>query len=85
MYFPMFERGYGFGALLIRAAGDPNSLSLPVQKEMRRLDADLPAVTVRTMDEVASLPTSQSRFGLTLIALLEERRWYWLRWVCTGS
>jgi predicted permease len=69
MYFPLLEGGYGFAALVIRAAGDPNSLSLPVQKEMRRLDADLPAVTVRTMVEVASLQTTQSRFGLTLIAL----------------
>jgi predicted permease len=69
MYFPLFEGGYGFAAVVIRAAGDPNSLSLPVQKEMRRIDADLPAVTVRTMDEVASLQTSQTRFGLTLIAL----------------
>jgi putative ABC transport system permease protein len=69
MYFPLLEGGYGYASLVIRAAGDPNSLSLPVQKEMRRLDADLPAVTVRTMDEVASLQTTQSRFGLTLIAL----------------
>src|SRR5260370_6330789 len=36
---------------------------------MRGLDPDLPAVTVRTMDEMASLQTSQSRFGLTLITL----------------
>jgi putative ABC transport system permease protein len=70
MYFPLLEGGYtDFAALVIRAAGDPNSLSLPVQKEMRSLDPDLPAVTVRTMDEVASLQTSQSRFGLTLITL----------------
>jgi predicted permease len=69
MYFPLFEGNYSFAAVVIRAAGDPNSLSLPVQKEMRRIDADLPAVTVRTMDEVASLQTSQTRFGLTLIAL----------------
>ncbi len=69
MYFPLLEGGYGFAALVIRAATDPNSLSLPVQKEMRLLDTDLPAVTVRTMDEVASIQTSQTRFGFTLIAL----------------
>jgi putative ABC transport system permease protein len=70
MYFPLLEGGpTDFASLVIRAAGDPNSLSLPVQREMRSLDPDLPAVTVRTMDEVASLQMSQSRFGLTLIAL----------------
>jgi predicted permease len=69
MYFPLLEGGYGFAALVIRAETDPNSLSLPIQKEMRALDADLPAVTVRTMDEMASLQTSQTRFGFTLIAL----------------
>src|ERR1700684_4086508 len=36
---------------------------------MRNMDSDLPAVTVKTMDEVASLQTSQTRFGFTLIAL----------------
>lgn len=69
MYFPLLEGGWGFAALVVRAAGDPNTLSLPIQKEMRQLDADLPAVTVRTMDQIASLQTTQTRFGLTLIAL----------------
>lgn len=69
MYFPLLEGGYNFAALVVRAAADPNALSLPVQKEIRLLDADLPAVTVRTMDQMASLQTSQTRFGFTLIAL----------------
>jgi len=69
MYFPLLEGGYTFAALVIRAAVDPDSLSLPIQREMRILDPDLPAVTVRTMDEVAALQTSQSRFAFTLIAL----------------
>ena len=69
MYFPLFEGGEASAALVIRAAGDPNTLSLPIQKEMRSLDADLPAITVRTMDEVASLQTTQTRFGFTLVAL----------------
>jgi predicted lysophospholipase L1 biosynthesis ABC-type transport system permease subunit len=69
MYFPLLEGGPQFAAMVIRAQSDPNLLSLPIQKEMRRLDPDLPAVTVRTMDEVASLQTSQTRFALTLIGL----------------
>jgi putative ABC transport system permease protein len=69
MYFPLLEGAYTFAALVVRAAADPDSLSLPIQREMRRLDPDLPAVTVKTMDEMAALQTSQSRFGFTLIAL----------------
>ena len=69
MYFPLYEGGDGTAALVIRASGDPNNLSLPIQKEMRSLDGDLPAITVKTMDEVASLQTAQTRFGFTLIAL----------------
>jgi predicted permease len=69
MYFPVLEGGFNFAALVVRTKGDPNTLSLPIQKEMRNMDSDLPAVTVKTMDEVASLQTSQTRFGFTLIAL----------------
>ena len=69
MYFPAFEAEISLATLMVRASGDPNLLSLPVQKEMRRLDPDLPAVTVRTMDEIMWGGTRQNRFGLTLIAV----------------
>jgi predicted permease len=69
MYFPLFRGGYSFATLMVRAAADPNLISLPVQKEMRALDPDLPAVTVKTMDEMMWGATQQNRFGLTLIAL----------------
>jgi len=36
---------------------------------MRRLDPDLPAVTVKTIDEMMWGGTQQNRFGLTLIAI----------------
>jgi len=69
MYFPLFAGDTPYATLMVRAAGDPNLLSLPVQKQMRAMDADLPAVTVKTMDEVLWGSTQQNRFGLTLIAL----------------
>ena len=47
MYFPLFKGTYSFATLMIRASRDPNLLSLPIQNEMRILDSDLPAVTVR--------------------------------------
>jgi predicted permease len=69
MYFPILEGNFNFATLTVRASGDPNLLSLPIQKEMRRMDADLPAVTVKTMDDLIGGATSQNRFGLMLIAL----------------
>ena len=69
MYFPVLEGGFNFATLVVRTTGDPNTLALPIQKEMSNMDADLPAVTVKTMEEVASLQTSQTRFGFTLITL----------------
>jgi len=69
MYFPIYRGNYNFAALMVRAEKDPNLLSLPVQKLMRGLDSDLPAVTVRTMDEMLWGATQSSRFNLTLIGL----------------
>lgn len=69
MYFPAFRGGFGSSTLMVRAQGDPNLLSLPIQKLMRGLAPDLPAVTVKTMDEMMTGAMQQNRFGLTLIAL----------------
>ena len=69
MYFPILRGKVDFATLVVRATGDPDLLSVPVQKEMRGLDSELPAVTVKTMDDMIGSATSQNRFGLTLIAL----------------
>jgi predicted permease len=69
MYFPILRGKSNFATLMVRASGDPDLLSLPVQKELRGLDSELPAVTVKTMDDMIGSATSQNRFGLTLIAL----------------
>ncbi|HWC96857.1 MAG TPA: ABC transporter permease [Candidatus Sulfopaludibacter sp.] len=69
MYFPIYHGTVTYASLLVRATGDPNSLSLPVQKQMRGIDPDLPAITVRTMDERMWGSTEQNRFGLILIAV----------------
>ena len=69
MYFPLYRGDHTYATLMLRASGDPNLLSLPVQKTMRALAPDLPAVTVKTMEAMMDGATSQHRFGLTLIAL----------------
>ncbi len=69
IYFPIYRGDVQFAALMVRASGDPNRLALPVQKEMRAIDPELPAVTVKTVDEMVWGATQQNRFGLTLIGL----------------
>ncbi len=69
MYFPLYGGDFNWGTLMIRATGDPNLLSLPVQKTMRGLIANMPAVTVKTTEEMMAGATQSNRFGLTLIGL----------------
>jgi predicted permease len=69
MYMPLYDGTFRFATLMVRTQGDPNLLSLPIQKIMRGLAADLPAVTVKTVDEMMEGAAGQNRFGLTLIAL----------------
>jgi predicted permease len=69
MYWPLLEGNFGYAALAVRTAGDPNALALPIQKEVSRIDPDLPVVSVLTMEQVLSKGTSERRFSLTLLAL----------------
>ena len=69
MYFPALNGHNGFGSLVVRTATDPHSLALPVQKEISRIDPDLPAIDIATMDELAAGATRQKGFGLTLLGL----------------
>lgn len=69
MYLPLSQGTFDFATLMVRAAGDPGLLSLPLQKIMRELLPDLPAVTVKTVNEMMDGAARQNRFGLTLVAL----------------
>jgi predicted permease len=69
MYSPLFRGSASNTTLVVRTAGDPASLAIPIQKELGRLDSDLPAISVRTMDQIAEGGTGQRRFGLTLLTL----------------
>jgi len=69
MYRALFEGNFNFAALAVRTAGNPNALALPIQKEISRIDPDLPVVSVLTMQEVLSKGTSQRRSSLMLLGL----------------
>src|SRR6266568_1200579 len=69
MYWPLFEGGFGFAGLVVRTAGNPNAMALPIQKEVSRIDPDLPVVSVLTIEEVLSKGTAQRRSSLMLLGL----------------
>ncbi len=69
MYIPYAEGIDRRATIVVRTSGDPNLMSLPVQKVMREIDTDLPAVTVQTIDDLREGGTQQSRFGLSLVGL----------------
>jgi predicted permease len=71
MYFPQFSGSAGSNVitLVVRTQGDPNALAMPVQRELSRLDPQMPATAVRTMEEIADNAVKQRRFTLVLLSL----------------
>ena len=71
MYFPQFSGSAGSNVitLVVRTQGDPNALAMPVQRELSRLDPQMPATAVRTMEEIADNAVKQRRFALVLLSL----------------
>jgi predicted permease len=53
---------------VVRTRGNPNSLSSPIQAELRQASG-LPVSDVRTMDEVVSRSTSRQRFNMLLMTV----------------
>jgi putative ABC transport system permease protein len=69
MYLPLLKGAFNMAALVVRTAIDPNGLALPIQREVARLDSDLPVANVLTMEQVLARGYSQRTFSLTLISL----------------
>jgi predicted permease len=69
MYVPLLSGEFSYGTIVVRTALDPNALALPIQKEVSRLDPDLPVIDVLTTDELLSQAASPRRFGLTLLVV----------------
>ena len=53
--------------IVVKTRTDPLALVAAVRSEIRKLDAQLPAAQVRTMDEVVASSVSDRRLNLTLI------------------
>lgn len=68
MYFPLLAgKANEGGALAVRAEGDPEVVSIPVQKQIAALDPELPVTDVLTLPQVVGDSLSNQSFSATLV------------------
>jgi predicted permease len=70
MYFPILSgvpANTSFGTLMIRTAGDPLTMSMPIQKIFAGLDPSLPVSNVLTLEQVVGQSTSSASLGASLL------------------
>lgn len=70
MYFPIYSNhpdNTTYATLMVRTAGDPLSLALPIQKILAALDPSLPASHVLTLPQVVGQSTTTASFSAALL------------------
>ncbi len=68
MYFPIDSGTYRDAALVVRAARDPESLALPIQKTIQQMDHDLAVSDVLTRNQIINQSSVDANFEATLLA-----------------
>lgn len=68
MYVPIDNGMDGSAALVVRAARDPESLALPIQKVIQQMDRELAVSDVLTMNQIINKSSLDANFEATLLA-----------------
>jgi putative ABC transport system permease protein len=68
-YLPHPQRPYRGMILVVRGAQEPGSLTSAIRAEIRRIDPDLPAANVRTLEQVTSDSIAPRRLSAVLIGV----------------
>jgi predicted permease len=68
-YLPHGQNSYRGMILTVRSSQDPRALTSAIRNEIRRLDPELPAANVRTLEEVASESIAPRRLSVTLLGV----------------
>ena len=68
-YLPHPQNAYRGMILAVRSAQDPRALTSAIRTQLRRLDSELPAANVRTLEEVASESIAPRRLSVTLLGV----------------
>jgi predicted permease len=69
MYFPVLHDYNGRGTLIVRTAGDPNTLASAVRTQVAALDKNLPVYDVQTMREHVTGSLWRERMAVELISI----------------
>jgi putative ABC transport system permease protein len=68
MYFPILDGGFNKGqSIAVRTDADPLAMSVPVQKQIAALDAELPVSNVQTMQQAIGDSLGNARLSATLV------------------
>jgi putative ABC transport system permease protein len=67
IYVPLLQSPWPGGALALRTAVDPASLTQTTRAALAKLDRDMPVTAVKTMDEIVDDSMKQSRLQTSLI------------------
>ena len=68
-FVPLPQLMWGSPTLIIRTAGQPNSITAEVRKVLAGMDADAPLYDVRTLDDYFALDVGRARFQAVLLGL----------------
>ena len=69
LYISDWERTTAKAALVVRTSADPRAAAAAVREAIHKVDAGVPIVQMRTMDEVVSQSVATRRFQLQLAGL----------------
>lgn len=66
-YLPIYGNDYSVATIVVRSAGNVESLALPVQKVVSQLDPTLPVSNVMTLEQAIGKSIVDSEFDSTLV------------------
>lgn len=67
IYLPYPQLPWGNMNLIVRTAGDPHEMAVPVRTQVAGLDPDQPVTAVQTVEELMDTSRAQPRFTMLLI------------------
>jgi predicted permease len=69
IYRPYSQAAWPAMSVAVKALVDPLTLTLPVQRALRRIDPDMPVSRVRTMESIIASSIGDRRFPMQLLGL----------------
>lgn len=75
LFLPAAQVGLRGRYVVVRAAGEIGALRGAIERELRRIDPQMPMTSVNTMDDLLSAVVSPQRFRATMVGVLGAVAW----------